>query len=501
MNAMFKNGRSGAVATFTAPSAPGRGDRRRRRIFVATLALWSLIATTSVAAPGERGRPSPPPDTKPLVYDVENSGADLPAPTFPAFEDLEPIVELPNPFVPILGGQADASFDSWQQRRSEVMASIQHYEIGQRPPADDVEISATYAPGVLSVVIHRPSNGRRLVLTSAVHLPSGDGPFPAVITMSASPSEVRGRAPSAGPQGLGIPNEVWDGKGVARIDFYHDQLTTWAVGAGVPHRNDPYYQLYPEHYPPGEVGQYSAWSWGVSRLIDGIEIATRQSINPLPVRLGALATTGCSYGGKMSLFAGAFDERIALTIPQESGGGGIPAWRISHAIEPHGTVEKIDNTNYNWFREGMRRFSGDNVYRLPHDHHQLMALVAPRALLVTANTDMVWLSNRSGYASARAAERVYDTFDISDRFGYTFTNGYAHCVVPDHLRSTIELFIDKFLLGLDADTASVRIRPAAYDDPASPLYVDYARWQPWEIPTGHPRERGLQRRDSRAGSD
>jgi hypothetical protein len=31
----------------------------------------------------------------------------------------------------------------------------------------------------------------------------------------------------------------------------------------------------------------------------------------------------------MALFAGAFDERVALTVAQESGGGGINAWRTS----------------------------------------------------------------------------------------------------------------------------------------------------------------------------
>jgi hypothetical protein len=323
------------------------------------------------------------------------------------------------------------------------------------------------------VVITRPSNGRSVVLTSAINLPLGEGPFPAVLVMEPAPGAIQGNNPNTGPQGLGIPNEVWDSRGIARVDFYHDQLTSWVAGNGaVPHENDPYYLLYPEAHPPGEVGQYSAWSWGVSRLIDGIEIATQQAVNPLPIDLDHLAVTGCSYAGKMSLFAGAFDERIALTIPQESGGGGIPAWRISHALEADGSVEKIDNTNYNWFRLRLREFSGDVVSFLPHDHHQLMSLVAPRALLVTGNTSQMWLSNRSGYASSVAAETVYETFGIEDRFGYTFTTGYAHCIVPEHLEETLGLFIDKFMLEQDTDTASVRIRPAEYDDPESELYVD-----------------------------
>lgn len=41
------------------------------------------------------------------------------------------------------------------------------------------------------------------------------------------------------------------------------------------------------------------------------------------IDLSHLAISGCSFAGKMALFAGAFDERIALTIAQEPGGGGL----------------------------------------------------------------------------------------------------------------------------------------------------------------------------------
>src|SRR5215218_10310315 len=85
-------------------------------------------------------------------------------------------------------------------------------------------------------------------------------------------------------------------------------------------------KLYPQLW--GVSGQYSAWAWGVSRIIDGLELIKES----LPIDLKHLAVTGCSYAGKMALFSGAFDERIALPIAQESGGGGAPAWRVSETI-------------------------------------------------------------------------------------------------------------------------------------------------------------------------
>jgi len=85
----------------------------------------------------------------------------------------------------------------------------------------------------------------------------------------------------------------------------------------------------------------------------------------------------------MALFAGAFDERIALTLAQESGGGGAAAWRVSETL---GNVETLGNTSSAWFTEDMFRFS-NAVPKLPYDHHELMAMVAPRALLVLGNPD------------------------------------------------------------------------------------------------------------------
>ena len=60
----------------------------------------------------------------------------------------------------------------------------------------------------------------------------------------------------------------------------------------------------------------------------------------------------------MALFAGAFDERIALTIAQEPGGGGAAAWRVSETL---GEVETLGRTSHAWFKESMFQYKEDNV--------------------------------------------------------------------------------------------------------------------------------------------
>jgi hypothetical protein len=176
----------------------------------------------------------------------------------------------------------------------------------------------------------------------------------------------------------------------------------------------------------------------------------------------------------MALFAGAFDERIALTMAIESGGGGAPAWRVSETL---GDVEKLGATDYRWFKDDMRQFSGSNVSRLPHDHHELMAMVAPRALLVTGNTDFTWLANPSLYVSARAAHEVYKTFGIGDRFGFIVDGGHGHCAIPASQRPAIESFVEKFMVGNTSVTTDVTVHP--YPD------LDYQRWYEW-WGTGNP---------------
>ena len=273
------------------------------------------------------------------------------------------------------------------------------------------------------------------------------------------------------------------------------QVAQYAFSSPSDHTGDPFYQLYPEYCEgicsgTSNQGEYAAWSWGVSRLLDGMEIATHQSTNPLPIDMKHIGVTGCSFAGKMALYAGALDERIALTIAQENGGGGAPSWRVSHEIEAQGTVEDVDDTNYDWFSQQLLQFAGDNVYKLPYDQDELMALVAPRALLETGNASQYWLSNGSNYVSARATQRIYNTLGIGDRFGFFIDGSHAHCATLPIETAPLTAFVDKFMLGQLNTNSDVEVFPTpanagspitvaggayAYDFPT----MDYDRWTDW----------------------
>lgn len=425
----------------------------------------------------------------PLVYPVRDTGAHDQAPDFPSFSRLPIVRPLPDAFL-FPDGWRNTSFASWERHRTDYMAAIEKYEIGPVPDCSDCTITAHYTPpkppgdtGTLTVNVTR--NGRTITLTSGVYIPQGmgSGPFPALIPMTIDSIDFNGTtfhfgAPPSPDYGS-LPPSVFQGLPIATINYVSTQVAGYCFTTnGVPcnHSADGFYQLYPKLCAgnctgTSNSGEWAAWSWGVSRLIDGMEIASRQAVDPLPIDMRHLAVTGCSYAGKQALYAGAFDERIALTIAQENGGGGSPSWRVSHEIEPQGSVEDVDDTDYNWFGGQMRQFAGDNVYKLPVDDDELNALVAPRALLETGNTDYYWLSNRSNYISARATQRIYDTLGIGDRFGFYIDGGHAHCATLPAEAPVIAAYVDKFMLGQsDADT-DVAVAP--YPN------LDYGRWTWW----------------------
>ena len=214
-----------------------------------------------------------------------------------------------------------------------------------------------------------------------------------------------------------------------------------------------------------------AWAWGISRIIDVLEQVPEADIDPTRI-----AVTGCSRDGKGALMAGAFDERIVLTIPQESGAGGSASWRVSQSQFDQGeNVQTLANAaaEQPWFRSTFRNDFGTDVPRLPFDHHTLMGMVAPRALLVLDNR-IDWLGIDSTYTAGSIAHAIWDAFGIPDRMGYWQTGGHTHCEFQAQQRDILEAYVKKSLVGDGTDdTNMLRAENATAD-------LDY--WMEWTPP-------------------
>lgn len=346
-----------------------------------------------------------------------------------------PQTDLPNPLMN-QDGTLISQLDDWSKRRQEIAALIQQYGIGEKPEVKPEAIKARMEGDTLIVDV--TEGQETLTLKSCIHYPAtGCPPYALMI----------------GTSMLTLPKPIFENRPIATMNYHEAQVNDYSQWRPHHERGEHNFdRLYP-HLK--DNGAYSEWAWGLSRLIDGLE---QLGAEQTKIDVSHIGVSGCSYAGKMALFCGAFDERVALTIAQEPGGGGAASWRYSHTLD---SIESLDRTDYHWFLESMReQFHGDSVSLMPYDHHELVAMVCPRALLVLGNPDYKWLADESAYVSLNAARKVWECFGIEDRIGYSIIGGHPHCLLPESQYPEVEAFIDKFLLGhSDINTKDIRIAP------------------------------------------
>jgi hypothetical protein len=146
---------------------------------------------------------------------------------------------------------------------------------------------------------------------------------------------------------------------------------------------------------PNDWGTIAAWAWGLSRAVDQLRTEPR-------IDRGRIAAVGHSRMGKATLVAGAFDERIALVIPHQAGCGGSAPNRGTVGE----SVKRINTSFPHWFDDEFKTFN-DQPARLPFDQHELVALCAPRPVLLTNASQDTWANPEGQFQVLKGADPVY----------------------------------------------------------------------------------------------
>ncbi|WP_129843722.1 cellulose binding domain-containing protein [Streptomyces sp. RFCAC02] len=371
---------------------------------------------------------------------VEDDGADCPVPD-PGPSPSTSL--LPDPFTRLDGTRISDTSD-WRCRRAEIRELAERTIYGQKPGRPDSVTGSVSRTGITVNVSHQ---GRSASFSASVDLPSGSGPFPAVIVLG----------------GLGADTATIKASGAAVINF--DPYSVGQEGTSRSNKQGAFYSVYGSS---SSTGLLMAWSWGVSRIIDVIE----QSDGSV-LRTDAAGVTGCSRFGKGAFVAGAFDQRIDLTMPIESGTGGAPVLR-GIAGESGSQPLSSAYSEQPWLGDAFSAYTG-NPNALPVDTHEIVAMVAPRGLFIMENPHIDWLGARSGSVSALGGAEVYNALGAGDDITYwSAVQDGTHCAARSEWRTPLQQNIQKFLLGTGDQPGVFRI--------AANKSGNLSAWRNWQTP-------------------
>lgn len=145
-------------------------------------------------------------------------------------------------------------------------------------------------------------------------------------------------------------------------------------------------------------GAIAAWGWLYSRMVDALQGDPR-------IDAGKFVALGHSRFGKAALVAAAFDARIAAVISNQSGTGGASLSRAKKGE----TVRQITKSYPHWFATRFDDYAGRES-ELPVDQHLLLALIAPRPILLGNARRDVWSDPNGAFRAAQGADPVYELF-------------------------------------------------------------------------------------------
>jgi hypothetical protein len=354
---------------------------------------------------------------------------------FPNYDEAKvPAYVLPE-ILRFEGGSL-VDMDSWSKRRVELLGLFEKYIYGVSPRKYNLKLPVTVTEDASNV-----PNGcmRRIQLKTQVddgltnsevrilvYLPANaESPIPVLlapnfrgnhamfadpeIELSPSwfPGNYRGIINHRATNDSRALEHVWPLNEILASGF---GIATFYYGDVAPDQADQFRlisrRLYEDNrkdmHPDGSYGAIGLWAAGCSRALDALQ--TIPEIDSQRVGL-----VGHSRLGKTALWAGAQDTRFALVAAVQSGAGGASLFRRRYGQ----TLDEFARpTSFPyWFNDVFHSFA-NRENELPIDQHQLLALIAPRALVICSAAEDHWADPLGEFLAAKSASVVWSTMGL-----------------------------------------------------------------------------------------
>ncbi|HWB02124.1 MAG TPA: acetylxylan esterase [Verrucomicrobiales bacterium] len=349
-------------------------------------------------------------------------------------ESKVPPYKLPDPLVCADGSVVKTAADWKTKGRPETLALIEREMFGKAPPLPALAFKVDEAP--------TPALGGKVLRKQVSISLNGKPDGPAMDMLLYVPAEAKGPVPVVfglnfnGNQGASKDPGIrlcrsWlrNSKEAGIVDNHATEASRgceegrwqieYAAGRGYAVATICYCDIDPDFddkwkngvhalYPEIEAsrtgatwGTIAAWAWGMRLGLNYLE-------KEPAVDAKRVICQGHSRLGKTALWAGATDERFAIVISNDSGAGGAA---LNKRVFGE-TVAKLNTAFPHWFCGNFTKYS-DKEADLPFDSHQIIALSAPRPVLITSATQDLWADPKGEFLGGLGADPVYKLFGTS----------------------------------------------------------------------------------------
>lgn len=344
---------------------------------------------------------------------------------------------LPDPLVMLNGKQVKTAKQWYKKRRPEIVRLFEENQYGKWPdkkPPLRFDIKTDEGMGGTAVrkqVTLYFCEDKSQFVNVLIYLPKdANGPVPLLLNLS-----FFGNSMASGEEGI-LPSSSWDSRTKTRVTqqagggfggfgggfgggrgggmmtstiqsllkegfgfatFQYTDIDPDFLGGATLGVRSLYLKPGAEEPEPDEWGSISAWAWGVSNIIDYFE-----KDNDIDAK--RIAITGASRLGKTVMWAGAREPRVAMVLASCSGEGGAAISRRNFGETVAHLTEK---TRFPYqFAANYGKYAED-VTKMPVDANMLVALIAPRPLLLQTGTTDNWSDPKGEFYAAVEGGKVY----------------------------------------------------------------------------------------------